>query len=176
MKAIPKKDQGEARQEQHEQWKRRGELTVRFWRYFACLVVGYLLGVVAGGFSSDPPSMVALGAVGLGVLWLVFRRGAKSQAHAAIDAILAAEARADARAEAAAAAAAQQVVTVAGGHVVQGSHGAAGVQPPVFAHPGEDHYEAVDRVQRHELDEVRAHRMLEDRDALREHDPFWDAR
>lgn len=109
---------------------RNGELLWRAVRYAAAIFAGYLFGLVAGTGIPDAespawPLLFVLGAV---ALFLVFRQGAKSQSHAAADAI----SKANARAEAAAQAVATQTVTIAGGHVAQAQPVA--YQPDVIAH------------------------------------------
>lgn len=88
----------------------RGALLGRAVRYAAACFAGYLFGLSAGRMVTKGPGVAVLAVLGLVALYLVFRQGAKSQSHAAADAI----SQANARATAAAAAHAQasQVVTV----------------------------------------------------------------
>jgi hypothetical protein len=88
----------------------RGALLGRALRYAAACFAGYLFGLAAGHAVTDGPGVIVLAVLGLVALYLVFRQGAKSQSHAAADAIGAANARATA--VAAAHAQASQVVTV----------------------------------------------------------------
>lgn len=88
----------------------RGALLGRALRYAAACFAGYLFGLSAGHMVTKGPGVIVLSVLGLVALYLVFRQGAKSQSHAAADAIGAANARA--AAVAAAHAQASQVVTV----------------------------------------------------------------
>lgn len=90
----------------------RGALVWRAVRYCVVLGVGYLAGVSVGGMATESPGLPLLAVAVAVALFLAFRQGAKSQAHAAADAISAAHATA------AAAAVASQTVNVAGGHLV----------------------------------------------------------
>lgn len=96
--------------------EKRGELVWRAVRYAVCIGVGYLGGCLIGS-SIDGPSMLGAALIGAVVLFMVFRQGAKSQSHAAADAISAANARASA------AAVAHQTVTVAQGHIINPATG-----------------------------------------------------
>ncbi len=99
-----------------ETGKTKGAMAVRGFRYLSCIGIGYLLGVMAGASFPDPgPSLFVVAFVCLLVLWLVFRKGQQSNSHAAIDAVLSA----NANARAAAQAVASQQVNIAGGHLVQ---------------------------------------------------------
>jgi len=87
---------------------------LRALRYGITVFAGYLLGLSAGSLASrQSPSFWMLGSVGALALFLVFRRGVRSQSDAAIDAVLEATATATATAT--------QSVIVAGGHVVGAS-------------------------------------------------------
>lgn len=115
-------DRGSSRSEPKDQpWSRSGEGFARGLRYLACVAAGYLFGLAAGG-AADPIPLPILAVVGAIGLWLVFSRGRASVANAAADAVAVANNRANAAAVAA------TNVTVAQGHVVQGS------PPPIEAY------------------------------------------
>jgi hypothetical protein len=97
----------------------RGALVWRAVRYGVVLGVGYLAGVSVGGMATESPGLPLLAAAVALALFLAFRQGAKSQAHAAADAIASANVRASA------AAVASQTVNVAGGHMVNPAAGHA---------------------------------------------------
>lgn len=121
LRQVPDSPGSSKSEPKDQPWSRSGEGFARGLRYLACVGAGYLAGLAAGG-AADPIPLPILAVLGGIALWAVFSRGRASVANAAADAVAVANNRANAAAVAA------TNVTVAQGHVVQGS------VPPVHAY------------------------------------------